>query len=207
MRPDIGVSARVSTLERRTGETDVRITLNLDGKGLSRISTGIGYFDHMLSLFSGHGRFDLTAEARGDLNVDAHHTVEDVGIVLGRALHGALGDKRGIARYGHAYVPMDEALVRAVVDLSDRPYCVYEVGVMAQRLGTFETELAEDFWYAVASNGRFNLHIDLIHGRNSHHVLEASFKSVARALHDAVLVGQWGDEVPSTKGMLGDGDG
>jgi imidazoleglycerol-phosphate dehydratase len=198
---------RRASLVRRTNETDIRLTLDLDGEGRADINTGVAFFDHMLTLFARHGRFDLSVEARGDLEIDAHHTVEDIGIVLGQALATALGDKRGIARYGHAYVTMDEALARAVVDLSGRPYCVYEVPVAAARLGALDTELAEDFWRAFAMNGRLNLHLDLIRGRNSHHVLEACFKAVARALHDAVRIGLWGDEVPSTKGSLGDATG
>ncbi len=193
---------RTATVERRTAETVIRLTFNLDGKGEARIATGVGFFDHMLTLFARHGRFDLEVEAQGDLHVDPHHTVEDVGIVLGQALLTAVGEKRGIARYGHAYVPMDETLVRAVVDLSGRPYCVYAVPTFTPRVGGFDTELCEDFWYAAASNGRFNLHIDMIRGRNSHHIVEASFKAVARALHDAVQIGGWGKDVPSTKGLL-----
>lgn len=198
---------RVATIERQTAETSIQLTLNLDGDGRATVATGIGFFDHMLLLLARHSRFDLMVEARGDLDIDPHHTVEDAGIVLGQAIERALGDKRGIARYGHAYAPMDEALVRAVVDLSGRPYCVYEVPVRAERLGAFDTELAEDFWFATASNGRFNLHLDLIRGRNSHHVIEASFKAAARALHDAVQIGGWGKEIPSTKGALREADG
>lgn len=198
---------RVATVERQTAETSIRLTLDLDGDGSAGIATGIGFFDHMLTLFARHGRFNLDLEAHGDLAVDPHHTVEDTGIVLGQALREALGEKRGIARYGHAYVPMDEALVRAVVDLSGRPFCVYAVPTLTPRLGGFDTELCEDFWHAVVSNGRFNLHIDLIRGRNSHHIIETSFKAVARALHDAAQIGGWGEQVPSTKGTLRETDG
>jgi imidazoleglycerol-phosphate dehydratase len=190
------------TRTRKTTETAIHMTVNLDGHGHATIDTGIGFFDHMLTLFAHHSRFDLAIEARGDLHVDPHHTVEDVGIVLGAALHEALGDKRGIARYGHAYVPMDEALVRAVIDLSGRVYCVYNVPVSAARLGTFDTELAADFFHALAANGQFNLHIDLIRGRNNHHIIEATFKSVARALHAAVSRAGGEQNIPSTKGTL-----
>lgn len=207
MSAKTGGRDRVATVERQTAETSIRLTLDLDGEGSATIATGIGFFDHMLTLFTRHGRFNLNLEARGDLDVDPHHTVEDTGIVLGQAVREALGEKRGITRYGHAYVPMDEALVRAVVDLSGRPYCVYAVPALVPRLGAFDTELCEDFWYAMASNGRFNLHIDSIRGRNSHHIIEASFKSVARALRDAVQTGGWGEQIPSTKGTLGEPNG
>lgn len=207
MSAKTGGRDRVATVERQTAETSIRLTLDLDGEGSATIATGIGFFDHMLTLFTRHGRFNLNLEARGDLDVDPHHTVEDTGIVLGQAVREALGEKRGITRYGHAYVPMDEALVRAVVDLSGRPYCVYAVPALVPRLGAFDTELCEDFWYAMASNGRFNLHIDSIRGRNSHHIIEASFKAVARALRDAVQTGGWGEQIPSTKGTLGEPNG
>ncbi len=207
MSAKTGGRDRVATVERQTAETSIDLTLDLDGEGSATIATGIGFFDHMLTLFARHGRFNLNLEARGDLDVDPHHTVEDTGIVLGQAMREALGEKRGIARYGHAYVPMDEALVRAVVDLSGRPYCVYTVPALVPRLGGFDTELCEDFWYAMASNGRFNLHIDSIRGRNSHHIIEASFKAVARALRDAVQTGGWGEQIPSTKGTLGEPNG
>ena len=186
---------------RRTSETDVTLALNLDGSGESQIFTGVGFFDHMLTLFSKHGGFDLDLKVSGDLVVDPHHTVEDVGIVLGESLREALGDKSGIERYGCAYVPMDEALVRAVVDLSGRSFCHYEVVVRAKKLGGFDTELTEEFLRALTNHGRFSLHIDLIRGRNSHHIIEAVFKSLGRALRQAVAqTSTLG--IPSTKGTL-----
>lgn len=191
---------RTAEVERRTLETDVRVRLDLDGTGHARIETGIGFLDHMLTLLARHARFDLTVEAGGDRHVDDHHTTEDVGIVLGNAIRDALGDKSGITRYGSAYAPMDEALVRTVVDLSGRPYCVYEVPVAVAKVGTFDTELVEHFCQSLAFHAYLTLHVDLIRGRNTHHILEAVFKSLALALREAVKV--TGDEVPSTKGTL-----
>lgn len=192
---------RMATERRKTNETDIDVTLDLAGPGPSHISTGIGFFDHMLTLLAKHAGFSLTVTARGDLDVDSHHTVEDVGIVLGNALREAAGDKAGIQRYGTSYVPMDEALVRAVVDLSGRSFCSYQVSVRAKKVGAFDTELVEDFLQALTAHGQFSLHVDLIRGRNSHHIVEAVFKSLGRALAEAVsLTGQPG--VPSTKGTL-----
>lgn len=186
---------------RQTAETDISLRLDLDGEGSANISTGIGFFDHMLTLFAKHGGFDLDLAASGDLQIDPHHTVEDVGIVLGSALNEALGDRDGIRRFGSAYVPMDEALVRAVVDISGRAFCHYQAAVRAKRLGSFDTELVQDFLEALAANGKLTLHVDMIRGRNSHHVVEAVFKSLGRALADAVArSGRSG--VPSTKGTL-----
>jgi imidazoleglycerol-phosphate dehydratase len=191
----------MSRKQRKTAETETSVQLDLDGSGTSTIETGIGFFDHMLTLLSMHAGFDLRLQAKGDLEVDAHHTVEDVGIVLGAAVLEALGDKSGIRRYGSALVPMDEALVRAALDLSGRPFCHYEAVVRAKRLGAFDTELVEDFLRAFATAGGITLHVDMIRGRNSHHIVEAVFKSLGRALAEAVSVsGRSG--VPSTKGTL-----
>ncbi len=193
-------SGRTASIERTTGETDVRVSIDLDGTGRSEIGTGIGFLDHMLTLFARHGRFDLTVQARGDTHVDDHHTTEDVGIVLGQVIAEALGDKRGVARYGHAYVPIDEALVRTVLDLSGRPYCVYQAPVPTARVGTFDTELVEHFCYSLAMHARLTLHVDSIRGTNTHHIIEGVFKSLAVALHHASRVVR--DDLPSTKGTL-----
>src|SRR5579872_5216302 len=192
---------RTSTRRRRTKETDVELTLDLDGSGLSSIVTGVGFFDHMLTLLAAHSGIDLRVTASGDTHVDVHHTVEDVGIVLGDALAEALGEKVGIRRYGTAYVPMDEALVRTVVDLSGRSFCYCGITVRAKRLGDFDTELVEDFLQALASHARLTAHVDMIRGRNSHHIVEAAFKSLGRALKEAVSE-TGSDTIPSTKGSL-----
>jgi imidazoleglycerol-phosphate dehydratase len=193
---------RRAVVERKTRETHVRVRLDLDGQGRSEIATGIGFLDHMLTAFATHGRFDLDVSAQGDLHVDAHHTVEDVGIVMGQALAQALGDKAGITRFGHAYVPLDEALSRCVIDLSGRPYLHYGVSFKAQRLGTMPTELFEDFFWALADHGRLNIHLDTLRGRNAHHIAETLFKSTARALSMAVALDPRVTDVPSTKGSL-----
>jgi imidazoleglycerol-phosphate dehydratase len=193
---------RSASLERRTGETAVRLTLNLDGTGKAEVATGVGFFDHMLTLLARHGLVDLSVAATGDLHVDAHHTVEDVGICLGRALAQALGDKAGIRRYGDATVPMDETLVTAAVDLSGRPFCVWKAEVPRETLGTFNAELAEEFWRAVAVNAALTLHVVLHHGRNSHHIVEGIFKACARALRAAAESDPRGGGIPSTKGVL-----
>jgi imidazoleglycerol-phosphate dehydratase len=193
---------RRAVVERKTHETQVRVRLDLDGHGRSAIETGIGFLDHMLTAFATHGRFDLDVTARGDLHVDAHHTVEDVGIVLGQALMQALGDKAGITRFGHAYVPLDEALSRCVIDLSGRPYLHYGVAFKARQLGTMPTELFEDFFWALADHGRLNLHLDTLRGRNAHHVAETLFKAAGRALSMAVGLDPRVRGVPSTKGSL-----
>jgi imidazoleglycerol-phosphate dehydratase len=193
-------NGRTAEVHRKTGETDVLLRLELDGSGRAQVSTGIGFLDHMLQLLARHGRFDLAVEARGDTQVDDHHTTEDVGIVLGQALARALGDKRGVARYGHAYAPMDEALVRTALDLSGRPYCVYDVPAPRDKVGAFDTELVEHFCHSVAVHGGITLHVDLIRGRNTHHIVEAVFKSLALALHDATRVVR--EDLPSTKGVL-----
>lgn len=196
----IDTRARTAEIHRQTGETDVRVRLDVDGMGQADVSTGVPFLDHMLTLFARHGRFDLTVQARGDTEVDDHHTTEDVGIVLGEALRQALGEKRGVARYGHAYVPMDEALVRSALDLSGRPFCVYSVPVAAPKVGTFDTELIEHFCQSLAFHALLTLHVDLIRGRNTHHILEAVVKSLALALHDATRLVR--DDLPSTKGTL-----
>jgi len=196
------MAERKARVERKTRETDVVVTLNLDGSGKSRIATGIGFLDHMLAALATHSGLDLELRCRGDLHVDPHHSVEDAGIGLGRGLRQALGDKAGIARFGHAYVPLDEALARAVVDLSGRPWLHFEASFKAQRLGTLPTELIEDFFWAVADHGRLNLHLDLVRGRNAHHIAEALFKAFARALRMAVALDARVTGVPSTKGTL-----
>ena len=195
-------SAREAEVRRTTKETDVRVRLVLDGTGASNISTGVAFIDHMLELFARHGLFDLEVECRGDLHIDDHHSVEDVAITLGQAVAKALGDKKGVARYGSAYVPMDEALCRAVVDLSGRFYLVYEVETRRQMIGNFSVELAEHFWRSLAEAARCNLHIDCLRGRNTHHILEGTFKATARALRQAVERDPRVLGVPSTKGVL-----
>jgi len=194
--------ARKALVERKTRETDIRLALDLDGEGRSKIATGIGFLDHMLTSFATHGRFDLEVRCKGDLHVDAHHSVEDVGIALGQALSRALGDKKGIVRFGHAYCPLDEALSRSVVDLSGRPFLFFGVTFKAQKVGDLATELFEDFFWALADHGRLNLHLDCLRGRNAHHIAETLFKSSARALSMAVARDPRVKGVPSTKGSL-----
>ncbi len=194
--------ARRATIERRTKETNVRISLNLDGQGQSQIGTGLPFLDHMLDLFSRHGLFDLEVACQGDLEIDDHHSVEDIALSLGQAFRQALGDKAGIGRYGSALVPMDEALCRAVIDLSGRFYLVYEVRTKRQLIGNFSVELAEHFWRSFAESLQCNLHIDQLRGRNTHHILEATFKATARALRQAVARDPRILGVLSTKGML-----
>jgi len=196
------VRARQGRVERKTRETDIRLVLDLDGSGRSAISTGIGFFDHMLTALAKHGHFDLDVRCLGDLHVDAHHSVEDVGIALGQALRQALGDKRGIVRFGHAYVPLDEALSRCVIDLSGRPWLHFGVEFKARQIGTMPTELFEDFFWALADHGRLNIHLDTIRGRNGHHIAETLFKATARALSMAVALDPRVKDVPSTKGSL-----
>jgi imidazoleglycerol-phosphate dehydratase len=195
-------TARRAQVSRKTKETDIRIALSLDGTGETGISTGIPFLDHMLDLFARHGLFDLEVECRGDLEIDDHHSIEDVAICLGKAFLQALGDKAGIARYGMSMVPMDEALCRAVVDLSGRFYLVYDVETKRTRIGNFSVELAEHFWRSFAEALKCNLHIDLLRGRNTHHILEASFKASARALRQAVERDPRIRGVLSTKGTL-----
>ena len=194
---------RESTLERTTSETSIQLTLNLDGCGKSRISTGIPFFDHMLTLFSKHGLMDLDLTAKGDIEVDYHHTVEDTGILLGQAIDRALGDKAGIQRYGSSYVPMDEALVRCVVDLSGRPYLSYTPPKKADVIGSaFTFQLVEEFLRAISVHGGMNLHVDVLAGRDAHHMAEGIFKSLARALDQATRIDPRVQGVPSTKGIL-----
>jgi imidazoleglycerol-phosphate dehydratase len=191
---------RRSTQHRETKETTVDVDLAIDGNGRAGSETGIPFFDHMIEQLGKHGGFDLTVKARGDLDVDLHHTVEDVGIVLGTALKEALGDKTGVRRFADALVPLDEALVQVALDLSGRPFLVYEVDPVAEWIGTFDPQLTEEFWRAFAFAAGITLHLRSVSGRNGHHVIEASFKGVARALRDAVKVE--GSGVPSTKGAL-----
>lgn len=190
---------RVS-LSRKTAETDIILTLDIDGSGTFRGSSGIGFFDHMLNLLAAHSGMDLDLSCRGDLEVDNHHTVEDIGIVLGEALKKALGNKNGICRYGMFYLPMDETLSRIIIDLSGRPYFVYDVHVPAERIGSFETEMTREFFLAFAMHGMMNLHMACLYGENSHHIVESLFKGVGRALREAVRVEDGG--IPSTKGVL-----
>src|SRR5215211_7681399 len=202
MATELQTAARAAEVRRRTKETDVRVKLGLDGTGQSRVSTGVPFLDHMLELFARHGLFALEVECRGDLHIDDHHSVEDVAISLGQALAQALGDKSGVARYGSAYVPMDEALCRAVVDLSGRFYLVYAVETRRQTIGNFSVELAEHFWRSLAEAARCNLHLDCLRGRNTHHILEGTFKAAARALRQACERDPRVSGVPSTKGVL-----
>jgi imidazoleglycerol-phosphate dehydratase len=202
MNTQLRTRARTGEVQRQTKETEVRVSLNLDGSGQARISTGVPFLDHMLELFARHGLFDLEVSCRGDLEIDDHHSVEDVAISLGEAFAAALADKRGITRYGAALVPMDEALCRAVVDLSGRFHLVYEVETRRQSIGNFSVELAEHFWRSFAMAVRCNLHLDLLRGQNTHHILEATFKATARALRQAAELDPRVEGVPSTKGVL-----
>jgi imidazoleglycerol-phosphate dehydratase len=195
-------TVRVGQIQRKTKETDVRVKLKLDGAGSSRVSTGLPFLDHMLDLFAKHGLFDLEIACKGDLEIDDHHSVEDIAITLGQALAQALADKSGIRRYGEAVVPMDEALCRSVIDLSGRFYLVYEVSTRRQKIGNFSVELAEHFWRSLAETAKFNLHIDCLRGRNTHHILEGTFKATARALRQAVERDPRITGVLSTKGVL-----
>ncbi|WP_298216750.1 imidazoleglycerol-phosphate dehydratase HisB [Acidocella sp.] len=194
---------RIASLSRQTRETDITVLIDLDGTGQTDIDTGIGFFDHMLEAFGRHGLFDINIVAKGDVHIDAHHTVEDVGIVLGQAIEQALGEKRGIQRFGQAAAPMDEALVEAVIDLSGRAYLAWGVSFERPMLGEMDTQLVEEFFRALAGNGFFNLHVRQLAGHNAHHVAEAAFKSVARALRAAVMPEpRIAGIVPSTKGVL-----
>lgn len=194
--------ARIAEIERKTGETEVFLVLNLDGNGDAKIHTGIGFFDHMLTLLTRHSLFDVQINAKGDLHVDAHHTVEDVGICFGKALVKAIGDKYGIRRYGSNTLPMDETLVTTAVDLSGRPFFHWGVQVPIETLGTFNSQLAEEFWRSVAFCGLFNLHVVLHHGTNTHHIIEGIFKSIARSLRTACESDSRVTGIPSTKGVL-----
>ncbi len=192
---------RAAKLKRETAETSVAVSLNLDGKGSFRGTTGVGFFDHMLNLMACHGGMDLEIDVRGDLEVDTHHTLEDLGIVLGDALTEALGDKKGIHRYGTFFCPMDEALTRVVVDLSGRPYLVCDVKLSVERIGTFETEMLREFLYAFSVHGKMNLHVACLYGENAHHIVESVFKGLGHALAEAVRE-DGGKNVMSTKGVL-----
>lgn len=195
---------RIASVIRKTKETDVSVSFNLDGTGKSDISTGIGFFDHMLDQLARHGLFDLTVRVKGDLHIDAHHTVEDTGLALGQAIREALGDKRGIQRYGHAYAPMDETLSRVALDLSNRPYLVWRVDFTVDRLGEqMETELFREFFHALAQAGGITLHAECLYGVNNHHKIESIFKALAKALRMAASIdARAGDQLPSTKGAL-----
>lgn len=194
---------RNATVTRKTAETDISVTVDLDGSGNYDNQTGVGFLDHMLDQLARHSLIDMTIRAKGDYHIDDHHTVEDVGIALGQALSTALGDKRGIRRYGACLLPMDDALVRAALDLSARPYLVWNVDLPTARIGSFDTELVREFFQALSTHGGITLHVDALHGLNSHHIAEAAFKSVARALREAVEVdARKADAVPSTKGAL-----
>lgn len=197
-----GLANRTAEIVRQTRETDIRLALDLDGRGRCQSATGVGFLDHMLELFARHALMDLTVTCQGDLHVDAHHTTEDAGICLGQALDRALGDRAGIRRYGHAVLPMDETLVTCAVDLGGRPYWVWNAPMPAPKIGTFDSELVADFWQAVCTQGRMNLHVLLHYGRNTHHVSEAIFKGLARALRDACEQDPRAEGVPSTKGTL-----
>ena len=199
---DISELRRTAAIDRQTAETKILLKLNIDGSGKSEIQTGVGFLDHMLTLFAKHGLFDLTVKCDGDTQVDAHHTTEDIGICLGQAFREALGDKRGIARYGHIVLPMEETLVTLAVDLSGRNYMVFNAPMTSPKIGEFDSELVEDFWYAFTSNAMCNLHVQMQYGRNSHHIAEAIFKAAARALRIATSIDPRQTGVPSTKGLL-----
>ena len=194
---------RTAEIARKTAETDIRLTLNLDGTGISSIATGCGFMDHMLTLFARHGRFDLTVSCQGDTYVDDHHTVEDIGICLGDAFAAALGDKRGITRYGSMTLPMDESLILTAVDLSGRGMLCYGLDIPTEKVGAFDTELVEEFLLAFTRRADVTLHVQQLAGKNSHHIIEGTFKSLARSLAQAVSIDErFAQEIPSTKGVL-----
>ena len=192
---------RTAEIARKTAETDIMLTLNLDGSGKSAVKTGVGFLDHMLTLFAAHGKFDLTVTCQGDTWVDDHHSAEDIGICLGQAFHSALGDKRGITRYGSFLLPMDEALIQTAVDISGRSYLGFGLEIPTEKIGTFDTELVEEFWLAFVRQCPMSLHIRQLAGKNAHHIVEGCFKSVARSLKIAVKL-DGSNEIPSTKGVL-----
>jgi imidazoleglycerol-phosphate dehydratase len=196
------VANRTAEIVRTTRETDIRLSLDIDGQGRAEITTGVGFLDHMLELYARHGLMDLSVACQGDLHVDAHHSTEDVGICLGQAIDRALGDRAGIRRYGHAVLPMDETLVTTAVDLGGRPFWVWNAPMPAPKIGTFDSELVADFWQAVCTQGRMNLHVLLHYGRNTHHISEAIFKGLARSLRMACERDPRSEGVPSTKGSL-----
>lgn len=194
---------RQATITRTTGETDIRIQLMIEGTGKSVIETGVGFLDHMLTLFAKHGRFDLKVNCKGDTQVDDHHSVEDIGIALGQAFSQALGDKKGITRYGSTILPMDEALILSAADISGRGLLVYDLQIPTEKVGTFDTELTEEFFRAFAHNADITLHLKQLSGKNSHHIIEGAFKSAARSLKTAAAIDPTlGNEIPSTKGIL-----
>ncbi len=194
---------RTSDISRVTAETDIRLSLDLDGSGVSDVDTGVGFLDHMLTLLARHARFDLYVKAKGDVYVDDHHTVEDIGIVLGQAFAEAVGDKKGICRYGSCILPMDEALIMCAVDISGRDYLGYSLEIPTEKVGTFDTELNEEFWLGFTRNADVTLHLQQLAGKNSHHIIEGAFKAAARALKQAVSIdAAYADEIPSTKGLL-----
>lgn len=194
---------RTSDINRKTAETDISLYLNLDGTGKSEIDTGVGFFDHMLTLFASHGMFDLKVKCNGDLNVDAHHTVEDVGICLGKAFEEAMGDKKGIKRFADKTIPMDEALVLVATDISGRPYLGFSLDVPAKRVGNFDTELVSEFFYSFVRNAKLTLHINKLAGKNTHHIIEGCFKAFGRVMDEATLIDpRRADVLPSTKGVL-----
>ena len=194
--------SRIATIKRKTKETDIELTIDLDGSGKSSIDTGIGFFDHMLESFARHGLFDLDLKVKGDLNVDTHHTVEDTGIVLGQALKEALGDKAGIKRFGNMILPMDESVVMAAIDISGRPFLIYDINLTVERVGDFECEMSREFFYALCVNAGINLYLKELEGANNHHILEATFKAFAKALDEATMLDARIKGVPSTKGVL-----
>ncbi len=194
---------RQAEVSRKTGETDIRISLTLEGTGVSTVDTGVGFLDHMLTLFARHGRFDLEVSCKGDTQVDDHHSVEDIGIALGKAFDEALADRKGVVRYGSTILPMDESLILSAVDLSGRGLLIYDLDIPAEKVGTFDTELAEEFFRAFAHNAGATLHLKQLSGKNSHHIIEGAFKSVARSFRTAVRIDeQFAEEIPSTKGIL-----
>ena len=193
---------RTATVTRKTAETQIKISVNLDGAGAAKLATGVPFLDHMLDQVARHGLLDLEVDAKGDLHIDAHHTVEDVGIAFGQAVAKAVGDKKGIRRFGHAYVPLDEALSRCVIDLSGRPYLHYDVKFKARQIGAMPTELFEDFFWAMADHARLSIHLEALRGRNAHHIAETLFKSASRALSMAVALDPRVKGIPSTKGTL-----
>ena len=194
---------RTAQITRTTKETDIRLTLNLDGTGKSEIHSGVGFLDHMLTLFAKHGRFDLDLTCNGDTEVDDHHSVEDIGIALGQAFEQALGDKRGIVRYGSFILPMDETLILSAVDISGRSYLNYDLHIPIQKVGTFDTELTEEFFLGFVRNANLTLHLKQLEGKNSHHIIEGTFKSFGRTMKQAVAIDEnFRDEIPSTKGVL-----
>lgn len=193
---------RVAEIKRTTRETNIYVKLNLDGTGKSEIDTGIGFFDHMLNSFARHGLFDLTVQVDGDLDVDCHHTIEDTGIVLGQAILQAVGDKKGIRRYGSMLLPMDESLVLSAIDLGGRPYFIYDLELTVPRVGSFDTEMVREFFYAISYSAAMNLHIKQIYGSNNHHIIEAAFKAFAKALDEATQFDVRITDVLSTKGTL-----